>query len=178
MALRGIHRKAQKAIGAALEPNETVLIVCDGEYGAIVATNRRIFICKWGITTGAMFGSQLSSWDLRNVAGIESRKGMTTSSVVIQTPGTVPVTKFGRMDNGAGSVWEAPNALFLKDEQGRLVAKLRELVADAHQAGTPATAATPLTDPSDQIRSLALLRDEGLLTEDEFAAKKRQILGL
>ena len=32
-------------------------------------------------------------------------------------------------------------------------------------------------DPADQIRKLAALRDEGIIAEDEFAAKKRQLLG-
>ena len=31
-------------------------------------------------------------------------------------------------------------------------------------------------DPADQIRKLAALRDEGIIAEDEFAAKKRQLL--
>ncbi len=34
-----------------------------------------------------------------------------------------------------------------------------------------------MVDPADQIRKLAALRDEGIIAEDEFAAKKRQLLG-
>jgi len=33
-------------------------------------------------------------------------------------------------------------------------------------------------DEAAQIRQLAALRDQGLLTEEEFAAKKKQILGI
>jgi hypothetical protein len=46
----------------------------------------------------------------------------------------------------------------------------------------PAPAAMPAqseTDEAvDEIRKLAALRDQGLLTEEEFAAKKKQILGI
>jgi hypothetical protein len=44
----------------------------------------------------------------------------------------------------------------------------------AARSGAPSAPA----DPSEQIRKLGQLRDEGLLTEDEFQAKKTQLLGL
>ena len=35
---------------------------------------------------------------------------LTTNSIVLQVPGVTPVTKYGRMDKGPQSVWEAPKA--------------------------------------------------------------------
>jgi hypothetical protein len=32
-------------------------------------------------------------------------------------------------------------------------------------------------DPVEQLRQLAQLRDDGVLTEEEFAAEKRKVLG-
>ena len=37
--------------------------------------------------------------------------------------------------------------------------------------------AAPQEDPVQQLRDLAKLRDDGILTEEEFAAEKRKILG-
>jgi hypothetical protein len=42
----------------------------------------------------------------------------------------------------------------------------------------PAPAESETDDAVDEIRKLAALRDQGLLTEEEFAAKKKQILGI
>ncbi len=43
---------------------------------------------------------------------------------------------------------------------------------------TPATAMAEMTDMVvEQIRKLAALREEGILTEEEFAAKKAELLG-
>jgi hypothetical protein len=44
----------------------------------------------------------------------------------------------------------------------------------------PAAAAPPPeeSDMAQQIQELASLKDQGLLTEEEFAAKKKQILGI
>ena len=46
------------------------------------------------------------------------------------------------------------------------------------QAPPPAPApAAPPADPVAELRELAKLRDDGILTEEEFAAEKRKILG-
>jgi len=45
------------------------------------------------------------------------------------------------------------------------------------QAPPPATpAAAPAPDPIQQLKDLAALRDQGILTEQEFAAQKSRIL--
>jgi Short C-terminal domain len=41
----------------------------------------------------------------------------------------------------------------------------------------PAAPAAPAADPVAQLRELAELRDQGILTEEEFAAQKAKILG-
>lgn len=55
---------------------------------------------------------------------------------------------------------------------------------DLEHGGAPAApepAAAPADSPSDyiaELEKLASLRDSGILTDEEFEAKKRQILGL
>ena len=44
-------------------------------------------------------------------------------------------------------------------------------------AQTPAAAPGP-PDEMGQIQQLAIMKDQGLLTEEEFQAKKKQILGI
>ncbi|MBX3058127.1 MAG: SHOCT domain-containing protein [Anaerolineae bacterium] len=48
-------------------------------------------------------------------------------------------------------------------------------------AATPSAPAAPAAPPDDyitQLERLGALRDQGILTDEEFEAKKRQILGL
>ena len=47
----------------------------------------------------------------------------------------------------------------------------------AEQAPPPAPAAAPAADPIAQLKELGELRDQGVLTEAEFAAQKAKILG-
>lgn len=44
-------------------------------------------------------------------------------------------------------------------------------------APPPAAAAAPARDPIEQLKELAALKEQGILTDDEFAAQKAKILG-
>ena len=44
-------------------------------------------------------------------------------------------------------------------------------------APAPAAPAGPPVDLADQLRKLATLRDDGILSEEEFAAQKAKLLG-
>ena len=46
------------------------------------------------------------------------------------------------------------------------------------QAAPPPAAAAAPPDDMAQIQQLATMKDQGLLTEEEFQAKKKQILGI
>jgi hypothetical protein len=41
----------------------------------------------------------------------------------------------------------------------------------------PPPAAAPAADPIEQLQKLAALKDQGILTDEEFAAQKAKILG-
>jgi hypothetical protein len=48
---------------------------------------------------------------------------------------------------------------------------------DEPQPDPYAAPPAPAPDPTAQLRELAKLRDDGILTDEEFAAEKRKILG-
>jgi hypothetical protein len=45
------------------------------------------------------------------------------------------------------------------------------------QYAEPAPAPAPAADPVEQLKQLAQLKEQGILTEEEFAAQKAKILG-
>jgi hypothetical protein len=54
------------------------------------------------------------------------------------------------------------------------------IVTDAEEGVAPAVDSTAAEQPSylDELEKLGQLRDEGVITDEEFAAKKQQLLGL
>ncbi len=48
----------------------------------------------------------------------------------------------------------------------------------AYAAAPPPPAASPADDDAAEIQKYAALKGQGLITEEEFEAKKRQILGI
>jgi hypothetical protein len=60
--------------------------------------------------------------------------------------------------------------------------QIAELQAQQAAAAAPAPAAAPAAptepDPAAEIQKYAALKDQGLITEEEFAAKKKGILGI
>lgn len=65
---------------------------------------------------------------------------------------------------------------------GRVARRQQQRYAqeDAQQYAPPPAAApqAPVDPTVAQLQQLSALRDQGILTEDEFAAKKAQVLGL
>jgi hypothetical protein len=66
------------------------------------------------------------------------------------------------------------------DQPGYLDLLLREVKSRMKSGGGEVSATTPpaAASPADQLRELASLRDDGIITEEEFEAKKKQLLGL
>ena len=61
----------------------------------------------------------------------------------------------------------------------RQARRWQEQDAQQYAEEAPSQQATPATDDSiEQLKQLGELRDQGILTQEEFDAKKKQILGL
>jgi Short C-terminal domain/zinc-ribbon domain len=70
------------------------------------------------------------------------------------------------------SVIQLEKALF--DGVQKFSAQIRELASPARRPSPPS--ATPSQDIPDQIRKLAKLKDDGIISSEEFEAKKTELL--
>lgn len=85
------------------------------------------------------------------------------------------------MGKGPNSAWEAPNAILVgkKTNVSSIVSAIRSLVAQRYQPAAPSPSGLGSEpDAIDQVKRLGELRDSGLLSDEEFQQKKRQLLGL
>jgi hypothetical protein len=117
--------------------------------GVLVATDKRvIFYAK------KMFGFDLEVFPYCNISSIEMGKGFMGHKITFFASGNRVSMKWIRL----GQVQE-------------LVDHVKAAVGRKEQAAGPAEADIP-----DQIRKLAELKGDGMLTEEEFQAKKSELL--
>ncbi|MGY2005313.1 SHOCT domain-containing protein [Blastococcus sp. SYSU DS1024] len=178
-----LHRKANEALDQNLGPDENVQVIITGPSNqAIIGTERRAFVYKKGFMAGASFGSELTTWDYRNLVGVQIHTGMMSGAVVLQSPGQSG-TKTNVWKNGDEDPYKAPNAIPLNrpyEPAQEGVAILRQLIDVAQRSVTapmapPVQAATSVS-LVDELKKLADLHAAGALTDEEFAMFKAHLI--
>src|SRR5690349_7045064 len=83
-----LHKDTNKALDQNLAHGEPVHVIVRGSYdSALIATDRRIFVFKTGFMSGAAMAKKLSSWDYRNLTGIQIETGVVYGTVAVQAAG-------------------------------------------------------------------------------------------
>lgn len=156
-------KKELKTLPSHLSEGEQVLNLSSGMYdganGLVVLTDRRVIFIEAGLGR-----SRFEDFGYDKITSVQTSSGMMFGELTI---------------HASGNKAEMKN--MLKDrakEIGEYVRNQINAPAAVHTSGAPPVAAPVTDDPADQIRKLAALRDEGLLTDEEFQAKKRDLLGL
>jgi hypothetical protein len=172
-----LHKDANQLLDQNLLGDEPVRAIIRGTYdSALVGTDRRAFVFKKGMFSGALLGKRLASYDYRNLSGVQLETGLISGVLSLQGPG-IASQDLSYWSSGKSDPMKAPHALALNSthfKQARDgVALLREMIARAQ--ASPATQGQR-PDALDQLKKLGELRDAGILTTAEFDAKKAEIL--
>lgn len=165
-------KKNLKELQQHLDPGEAVEASVFGAYetkilgqdslrnGIFAATNRRVvFYAK------KLAGYDLESFPYENISSFEMGKGAMGHTIAFHASGNSGRMKFINQGDVAGLVQ------LVRSRMGKGQA--------VQQA--PAALQTPVSaqmDPYEELKKLAELRDQGIVTSAEFDAKKAQLLGL
>jgi len=151
-------------VGEHLDSGESVLGWVMGQYeaeilgsdslrtGIMIATERRVVFYAKKIT-----GFDLESFDYSKISSFEQGKNMMGA-----------VIKFFASGNQATLKW------ITKGDIDTFTAIIRERIGGGSASASPAASSD---DIPGQIRKLAELRDLGVLSSEEFEAKKVELLG-
>lgn len=178
--LAGLHPKALQALARDLFPGEVVTVLIRGERDqALIGTKRRAFVFKKGAAGGALFTSELISWDYAHLTGVTVSTGEEAGAVMLEVSNEVPRPRRlrGQFETDP---FKAPNAIPVTPpyEAATSAAEtLRSLIAAANapeQPGVPASAPPP--SPAQELHHLAELRDLGVITDEEFQIMKARIV--
>lgn len=175
--------KESDLLKRSMAPGERVLgQVIGNSRQIVVATDHKVLVVKTGVMAGQTFGGKATSFDYRTIVGVEVRTGFSQGEFEI-IAASVQAPQRNRNKDKV-KVLESPNGVvFIKGNVhlfDKMAAKIREMTAAAHGSGTALTAqvAPQTSGPSipEQIKSLSELHAAGILTYDEFAAKKAELL--
>ena len=165
-----------------LAPGEQVLGLVIGNFSqTVIATTHKVLIVKHGIMSGQTFGGKATSYDYRNIMGIEVRTGFSQGEFEVIVGGLA--TPSGNRNKDKIKATEAPNAIvFPKVNQKYFqgMATQIRLMLSRPMAVSSDRASHDVPIPQqipEQIRQLAELHAAGILTDAEFAEKKADLLG-
>jgi hypothetical protein len=141
--------------------------VTGGNNGLLVATNKRVLFVSEGV-----INHSFEDFPYDRITTVMTKRGMMFGKILITTAGVTRVIE--QVDKGEA---EAISAVIRERVDGTT----RERAYQAPNTPTPQAAAPPSASPGHgiaaELRELADLRDQGILTEDEFAEQKRKLLG-
>lgn len=141
--------------------DENILRLSDGYYnqgvGIVVATNKRILFLNKGI-----FSSQIEDFAYNKISSIQCNKGLVLASLIIYTAGNKAV-----IDNMG------------KDDAQYFADCIRARISQEDNSSSPQTTNNIISsdDVVSKLERLAKLKEQGILTDEEFAQQKAKILG-
>jgi len=98
----------------------------------------------------------------------------TNRRVLVYKRGITAGSAFGKQLNS----WEYSMVSGVEAKQAmttQAIAALRRIIQEQRHASSPSQ---PISDPVEQLQRWASLRDQGILTEEEFQHQKRNLLGM
>ncbi len=144
-------------VAAYLREDETVRYVALGTHerggGVLVLTDARLLFFLQRVLTPTL------DLALGRISSVTTSSGLSTGEVALEVGKDVV------------AVSRIPKA-----EVAPVAEAIRQAVADAPPEPTPSTDVGSSVDPFEAMERLAALRDSGVLTESEFAAKKQELL--
>ena len=152
-------KRELKNLASHLLEGETVRFIAQGTYedhqGILVLTDVRLLFLFHGIV-----GQAKEDFPLRLISSVQTKSGFATGELKVFVSGNHSII-----------------STILKSDLEPLANAVRQGMAARQVAAAQAQAAPPAaTDPFEALQKLASLRDAGILSPEEFEAKKQELL--
>lgn len=194
-ALKRLSDKEERTLAEHSPAGERPWLVINpgGGAGFLAAFEHELIIAKTSLAAGLMSGSlggrRVTSFPYKQITGIEYNAGMVTGVLEVLTAsyqGTANKDFWKGTGRGRNANSDDPFTLsntlpLAKADHSKAAASIQELKAKvhaAHEIKIAVESSPPASTESlaDQVMKLAELRDQGLLSEEEFAAAKARLI--
>lgn len=171
---------AKQSIGE----NETLYVALKGAFKEyLFCTDKKVYIVKKGFMTGHTFGSGDFKMPYSNITNAEVDYHFASGYFEISS---------GGLQNKRLNYWskdpnqdpaKQPNCISITTDKELFKSAsnfIMEMIAKQHSQTATSTAVNVVTEKSaaEQIKEFKELLDMGIITEEEFSAKKKQLLGI
>jgi hypothetical protein len=173
-----IAKNEEKRLNENLLPGEKVISQCVGASGqTLVLTGRKVLIIKSGLMAGSTFGAKVSSFDYRSISSVEVKMGPMSGAFQI-SGGGLQSRDVGYWGTGKQNAHKAPNMVPIFRQHYSDFQKAANVIRSmATSAAHPPPQSAPVApDPMEQLKKLGELKQAGVITAEEFEAKKAQLL--
>lgn len=153
-------KKEMKFLTENLDDDEKLHHLVQGMYsskiGILVATNKRVMFVDVG-----MFSSYYDDFPLKNISSISSESGLINTEIKIYASGNTGVISKVSKGEAREFVKTVKNLKEDNDGSTQRVTEPANNVSD---------------DPYSKLEKLAKLKEQGILTEEEFNKEKQKVL--
>jgi hypothetical protein len=164
-----VGRREVKELPNILWDDEEVLDLVQGFYnngtGVLVATQKRLLF----VDKGMLGGLKVEDFPLDKISSLQYSVGLLLGEITVFTSGNKAIIK---------NVDKVQTRTFAEGVRARIESRAAAAKASAAPQGQPAAHASSAGEFIDELAKLGALKAEGLLSEEEFAAAKKRLLGL
>ncbi|MEE6658193.1 SHOCT domain-containing protein [Pediococcus acidilactici] len=180
---KGAREKLVKIANEKIPNYGSLYVAIQGAYKEyLFATDDAVFIIKQGYMTGHTFGDGIYKYSYQNIANINVEYHLMSGYFELLTNGSgghKPMNYW--LNDKETDPAKQPNCISINskaDFKGfqQVADKILRMAAEVQSSSSPAP--VPQSDYTDELIKLKQLVEAGVLTQAEFDAKKKQILGL
>jgi hypothetical protein len=174
-----LHGRAEKLLAQSLGPGEPVLGRINGisNIECLVLTDQRAVIIKVGWRAGQTLGGKVTSFNYRNITSVEVRTSIVTGTFEISAGGMQGPERSYWTATGPNGAWHAPNTIPISKNQQAAFQRVATFIRErAHVSAQPVAQTAPPPNKYEQLKTLAELKEQGILTDEEFQSEKAKLL--
>lgn len=143
-----------------LAVDEAIIAYASGRYnggtGLLLATDRRLLFVEKGILSGV----KTEDFGLDRITSIQCDTGLVSAELKIMASGNI-----------ARITW-------VENSSARIFSEVVRAKLSEHKSSATTTVIQQPVDVADQLLKLAQLKEQGILTQEEFDGEKKRLLGL
>lgn len=171
--------RIEKALTELLTPGETIHVKLKGAFKeGLVCTDMRVMVLKGGFMAGQVFGNNAFQLPYSNVSGVQVVHHLVSGYFELSAGGMQNTPKSYWSSDKKSDPAKAPNCISLnsKRQREKFLEACAFILSRVDQVDSDASGRRETGEVFKALERLGILKESGVLSEDEFNVKKEELL--